>query len=637
MTSRVHPEQVFAHDTGGPKNRPGVSNVVRVGGALETAIKWITEVPAALLLVAEVVLLLTNVTCRYVLQNPLIWGDELASILFIWLSMLGAVVALRRGEHMRLTMFVARMSPQNRAFAETLGNFVVMTFVLLLVRPAADWAMDEWIIRTPALDLPNAVPAAAIPVAAALMLVLAVTRLLERSSLRDCVKAFALVGGVAVSLYFARQALAPLTAVSLILFFAVGVIAIICLGVPIMVAFGVCTFAYLATVTGAPLTIVVSTMNQGMSSLVLLAVPLFILLGALMEAMGLAEAMIRFLASLIGHKRGGLAYVLIGAMYLVSGISGSKVADMAALAPGLFPEMKKRGANEGDLVAMLSSAAAMSETIPPSLVLITIGSVTGVSIAALFTGGFMPAVVGAVALAAVVWFKSRKEILQGVQRASRAEIGRAFLISLPALALPFVIRGAVVEGIATATEVATIGVAYTCVVGLLLYRRFDWSRLYPILVEAASLSGAILIIIGCATAMGWALTQSGFSAQLATLMMAAPGGTLGFLAISAITFVMLGSFLEGIPAIVLFGPLLFPIARAMGISDVHYAVVVVFAMGLGLFAPPLGLGFYAACAVSKVDPSTAMRRVWPYLGALATALIVIVLVPWVSVGFLHAK
>jgi tripartite ATP-independent transporter DctM subunit len=637
MTSRVHPEQVYAADISGSPSGSRVtsSKVARIGGALETIIKWITEVPAAILLVAEVALLLANVFCRYVLQNPLIWGDELASILFIWLSMLGAVIALRRGEHMRLTMFVSKMSPPARIFAETFGNFIVMTFVLLLVGPATDWAMDEWIITTPALGWPNAIPAAAIPVAAALMLALAVTRLLGRSTLRDCFVSFAIVGGLAVVLYFVSSLLAPLTAVSLMLFFGVGLITIICLGVPIMVAFGVCTLAYLATVTGAPLTIVVSTMNQGMSSLILLAVPLFILLGALMEAMGLAAAMIRFLASLIGHKRGGLAYVLIGAMYLVSGISGSKVADMAALAPGLFPEMKKRGANEGDLVAMLSSAAAMSETIPPSLVLITIGSVTGVSIAALFTGGFMPAVVGAIALCAVIWFKSRKEILQGVRRASGPEIGRSLMIALPALALPFVIRAAVVEGVATATEVATIGVAYTCVVGLLLYRRFEWNRLYPMLVETASLSGAILIIIGSATAMGWALTQSGFSAQLASLMMAAPGGKLGFLAISAITFVILGSFLEGIPAIVLFGPLLFPIARAMGISEVHYAMVVVFAMGLGLFAPPLGLGFYAACAVSKVDPSIAMRRVWPYLGALATALVVIVLVPWVSVGFLR--
>jgi tripartite ATP-independent transporter DctM subunit len=637
MTSQVHPEQPFAADMSGPASgsRASPSKFARLGGRLESVIKWSTEVPAAILLVAEVILLLSNVFCRYVLENPLVWGDELASMLFIWLSMLGAVIALRRGEHMRLSMFVALMSPPARRFAETFGNVVVVTFVLLLVGPATDWAMNEWIITTPALGLPNAIPAAAIPVGSVLMLALAVTRLLGRATLRDCAASLAIVGGLAVVLYFSSSTLAPLTAGSLILFFVVGLVTIICLGVPIMVAFGVCTLAYLATVTGAPLTIVVSTMNQGMSSLILLAVPLFVLLGALMEAMGLAEAMIRFLASMIGHKRGGLAYVLIGAMYLVSGISGSKVADMAALAPGLFPEMKKRGANEGDLVAMLSAAAAMSETIPPSLVLITIGSVTGVSIAALFTGGFMPAVVGAVALAGVIWLKSRKERLQGVQRASRAEIGRSLLIAVPSLALPFVIRAAVVEGVATATEVATIGVAYTCVVGLLLYRRFEWSRLYPILVETASLSGAILIIIGSATAMGWALTQSGFSAQLASLMVAWSGGKLGFLAISAVTFVILGSFLEGIPAIVLFGPLLFPIARAIGISEVHYAMVVVFAMGLGLFAPPLGLGFYAACAVSKVDPGVAMRRVWPYLGALAAALIVIVAVPWVSVGFLR--
>ncbi|OLL29202.1 ABC transporter permease [Burkholderia sp. SRS-W-2-2016] len=613
----------------------GIARIPRIGAALETVIKWITEVPAAVLLLAEVGLLLANVSCRYLLHDPIIWGDELASILFIWLSMLGAVIALRRGEHMRLTMFLAKMPPSRRVFAETLGNVIVMTFVLLLVRPATEWALDEWIITTPALSLPNALPAAAIPVGAILMLVLAATRLLERSTLRDCAAAFALVGGIALALYLGRNALAPLTAVNLLLFFGVGTITIICLGVPIMVAFGVCTLAYLATVTDAPLTIVVSTMSQGMSGLILLAVPLFILLGSLMEAMGLAEVMIRFLASLIGHKRGGLAYVLVGAMYLVSGISGSKVADMAALAPGLFPEMKKRGANEGDLVAMLSAAAAMSETIPPSLVLITIGSVTGVSIAALFTGGFMPAAVGAAALCAVIWYKSRKEKLEGVVRATRGEIGRTLLAAAPALALPFVIRAAVVEGVATATEVATIGVAYTCIVGLLIYRRFKWNRLYPILVETVSLSGAILIIIGCATAMGWALTQSGFSSQLATLMMAMSGGKFGFLAISAVTFVILGSFLEGIPAIVLFGPLLFPVAHAMGISDVHYAMVVVFAMGLGLFAPPIGLGFYSACAVSKVDPTKAMRRVWPYLGALAVALLVIVAVPWVSTGFLR--
>ena len=179
------------------------------------------------------------------------------------------------------------------------------------------------------------------------------------------------------------------------------------LGLPIAFAFGIATLAYLIFTTTTPLTIVVSRMDEGMSHIILLSVPLFVFLGALIEMTGLARAMVDFLASLIGHVRGGLQYVLLGATYLVPGISGSKAADMAAVAPALFPEMKKRGAKEGDLVALLSTSGAMSETIPPSLVLITIGAVTGVSIAALFTGGLLPAVVGMIALGVVVYFQSQ--------------------------------------------------------------------------------------------------------------------------------------------------------------------------------------------------------------------------------------
>ena len=613
---------------------PPASAIRRFGLRLETVIKWITEVPAAALVLAELGLLLTNVTFRYALHRPLVWGDELASLLFIWLAMLGAVIALRRGEHMRLTVFLARMAPDRRAFFQTFGHVVVVAFVLMLIGPAWEYTQDEWMITTPALEIKNAFRVGSITTGAALMLAMAVTRLMEHARGRDLALALAVVAGIAALLVVGKPVLLAMGNFNLILFFLVGVTSLVALGVPIFVAFGVATLAYLASVTNAPLTIVISRMDEGMSGLILLAVPLFVLLGALIEAMGMAEAMIRFLMTLVGHFRGGLAYVLIGAMYLVSGISGSKVADMAAVAPALFPEMKKRGANEGELVAMLSASGAMSETIPPSLVLITIGSVTGVSIAALFTGGFMPAIVGAVAMGLVVWFKSRKEDLAGVQRASLTQIWKAFLIAIPAVALPFVIRSAVVEGAATATEVSTIGVAYTFIVGLLLYRKFKWSRLYPILVETASLSGTILIIIGCATAMAWALTQSGFSRQLAQLMTAMPGGAWGFLAISGLAFVVLGSFLEGIPAIVLFGPLLFPIARTVGIHEVHYTMVVIFAMGLGLFAPPFGVGFFAACAIGKVNPDLAMKKVWAYLGALFVALVLIAAVPWISTGFL---
>ena len=196
---------------------------------------------------------------------------------------------------------------------------------------------------------------------------------------------------------------------------------------------------------------------------------------------------------------------------------------MAAVAPVLFPEMKARGAKPGDLVALLSATGAQTETIPPSLVLITIGSVTGVSIASLFTGGLLPGVVLAITLGVVVWWRYRKEDLSHVTRATRRQIGRTFLIAIPALALPVLIRAAVVEGVATATEVSTIGIVYAVIVGLLVYRQFDWTRLKPMLVDTACLSGAILLIIGTATGMAWGLTQSGFSGALAVAMTRSPG------------------------------------------------------------------------------------------------------------------
>ncbi len=621
-----------------PSHEPGKIGVAATGAPrfvrLDAALAWATEVPAALLVAAEIVVLLAGVVSRYVFRSPLVWTDELASALFLWLTMLGAVIALRRDEHMRLTALLTRTAPRWRSWLEAVGAMVVAAFVLLILAPAESYIASEWAILTPALEFHNSFRVAAIGVGAVLMIVIAAARLVERVRPRDAASAFATVGAVALAFWLARPMLLGLGQANLLIFF-VGIVALcVAIGVPIAFAFGVATFGYLALTTHVPLTVLVGRMDEGMSHIILLAVPLFVFLGGLIEATGLARAMVDFLAALLGHVRGGLAYVLLGAMYLVSGISGSKAADMAAVAPVLFPEMRRRGARGDELIALLASSGAMSETIPPSLVLITIGSVTGVSIAALFTGGLLPALVMALALCVIAHFRSRGEDLSAVRRASPRQVAKSFVIALPALILPFLIRTSVVEGIATATEVSTIGVVYTFVVGFFLYRWFDWRRLYPMLVETAALSGAILFIIGTATGMAWALTQSGFSRQLATMMAAMPGGQAGFLAVSIVAFVVLGSVLEGIPAIVLFGPLLFPIARALGIHEVHYAMVVILAMGIGLFAPPFGVGFYAACAIGRVDPDHAMGAIWPYLAVLLLALILVAAIPWISIGFL---
>jgi TRAP-type C4-dicarboxylate transport system permease large subunit len=190
-------------------------------------------------------------------------------------------------------------------------------------------------------------------------------------------------------------------------------------------------------------------------------------------------------------------------------------------------------------------------------------------------------------LCAVVWRRYRDEDLSHVRRAAASEIGRAFLIAIPAIALPFVIRAAVVGGVATATEVSTIGIVYSILAGLLLHRQFQWRRLYSMLTETAALSGAILLIIGAATGMAWALTQSGFSDSLAKFMTGLPGAAPVFLAVTIVAFVVLGSVLERIPAIVLFGPLPFPIAKQVGVHEVYYAMVVIPRDGHRLVRPAL--------------------------------------------------
>ena len=469
--------------------RPG-SRAYRLLLSLDRAIGLLVEVPAAFLVVAEIVVLFIGVVSRYVFHSPIVWSDELASILFLWLAMLGSVVAFRRAEHMRMTAVVSMTRPATRPFFEAIAVTVSVGFLVLTIEPALEFALEERFITTPALEISNAWRAAALPIGIGLMLVIGILRLFEMPQRRSMLAALAVVAALGVAFYLAGPLFRPLGNYNLLLFFVGVVGALVFAGVPIAFTFGIATFGYLALTTRLPVIVLIGRMDEGMSHLILLAVPLFVFLGLLIEMTGMARAMVGFLASLLGHVRGGLSYVLVGAMYLVSGISGSKAADMAAVAPVLFPEMKARGAKEGDLVALLSATGAQTETIPPSIVLITIGSVTGVSISALFTGGLLPGVVLGITLCSLVWWRYRDEDLSGVARPSGRAIGRAFVIAVPALLLPFVIRAAVVEGVATATEVSTIGIVYAALAGILIYRQFPLGRLYPMLVTTAALSGA---------------------------------------------------------------------------------------------------------------------------------------------------
>ncbi len=602
-------------------------------GRLDRGVGRALELACVALLVVETLILFAGVIARYVLHQPLVWSDELASTLFLWLGMLGAALAIRRNENLRMNTVVNRLPHALRVFAEPLSLAVMLAFVALVLPASIEHVQMEMIVITPTLEISSSWRAAAMPAALVLMALFLVLRMAALPP-RTLVVAVAVVLLVWLALYLARPWFLTLGRANLAIFFLGIVPVTVLLGVPIAFSFGVATFAYLAVATQLPTSVVVARFEAGMSNLILLSIPLFVFLGYLLEITGMAAYIIRFLSSLLGHVRNGLHYVLVAAMYLVSGISGSKAADMAAVAPALFPEMEKRGADRAELAALLAATGAQTETVPPSLILIAIGSVTGVSIAALFQGGLLPALVIGLMLCALVWYRGRRASITVAPRATRREIGRAFMVALPALLLPFVIRSAVIEGVATATEVSTIGIAYCFLVGALVYRELQWSQLGRILVQSASLSGAILIVVGAATAMAWAITHSGLSQSLAAAIGGMPGGRFTFIALSIVLFAVLGCVLEGLPAVVLFAPLMFPVAQQFGVSEVHYSMIAILAMGVGLFTPPFGIGFYITCAIGGADPDKAIRHIWPYLGVLLLGVIVVAAVPWLSVGFL---
>ena len=305
---------------------------------LDRAVGIAVAVPTAALVLLEILVLLGGVVSRYAFHHPIIWTDELASTLFLWLAMLGSAVALHRAEHMRMTAMVGMLSPPARLALDLVATVAALTFLLLILPSAYDFAMDEIPVTTPAMQVSDVWRAAALPVGFAIMIIIGIIKLVEAGNWRHIVGAVGASALIVGGLYLLQPNLEDLGNLNLLIFFVGIVAALVFAGVPIAFAFGLATFGYQALTTETPIVVVVGRIEEGMSHLILLSVPLFVFLGLLIEMTGMARAMINFLASLLAHVRGGLSYVLIGAMYLVSGISGSKAADMAAIAPALFPK-----------------------------------------------------------------------------------------------------------------------------------------------------------------------------------------------------------------------------------------------------------------------------------------------------------
>ena len=399
-------------------------------------------------------------------------------------------------------------------------------------------------------------------------------------------------------------------------------------GAPVAVAVGAAGLLGATLASPAPLAGTVQQMLHQVDSFVLLAFPLFVLAGALMETGGIARRLVDLAVALVGWIRGGLGMAVVVAEYVFSGISGSTVADVSAVASTTIPSMVRAGYSRELAVAIVSAASAMGILVPPCILMIVIGSIAGLSVAALFTAGFIPAVILAVALMIYIYRLAGRGGIEAAPRPGLYALGVAFRRALIPLGMPAIIFGGILGGIMTPTEASVVAVLYAAVVGLFVYREIKWSQLPEILIQSAAVTGAVGLLLATAGVISWFLTVQQLPAVLIGLMTIVPGSSLVFLVITAIVFIFFGAVVEGLPAVVILLPSLLPVATRLGIDPIHYAIVIVAAVGIGLFLPPVGVGLFIACGIANISVDRATRVVLPFIVVLCVGLAIIIVTPW---------
>jgi tripartite ATP-independent transporter DctM subunit len=416
---------------------------------------------------------------------------------------------------------------------------------------------------------------------------------------------------------------------SLILF---GVFTLLMLiGTPIAFCLGAASFAAILYI-GLPPLVIFQQMNSGMSTFTLLAIPFFIYAGDLMVRGGIAQRIVSFAGSLVGHMRGGLGQVNIAASTLFGGISGSAVAEAAAVGGLMIPQMKERGYGADYAVNVTSMAALIALLLPPShnMIIYSISAGGKISIADLFTAGIIPGLLFALALMVTAYFVARRrgyptEPFPGLRR-----VGWFFVNSLPGLLLIAIIFGGVRSGVFTATESSCIAVVYAILVTLFVYRQLGWSQFVDATLGAVRTTAMVLLIIGTAASFAWLMAYMRIPAQLIAAMGAVSENPLVILLMINLLLLLLGTFMDMGPTIIIATPIFLPVAMHYGVDPVHFGVILILNLGIGLNTPPVGAVQFVACAVAKISVWEAMRSIWPFYGAGIAVLMLVTFVPELS-------
>ncbi len=584
-----------------------------------------TEVLAAITLAADVVVVVCSVVWRYFLHDPVDWAEEIARALMGLQVFLGAATTLARAQHVGIDSFRNLFPPSWRPALIQLCHWLIVAVALALLLSSCALLEDARGQTTP-IGLPQWIYIAPVIAGSTLMLLFGSAAALDgpAASVWGTLVAAALVAG---AMWGWNNAM-PTLAVTPLMLLAGGFVLCIVAGLPIAFSLAFSALIYFLADPSLPMLVYSQQVLSGMDHFVLLAIPFFVLAGLLMEANGMSSRLIELLLRMMGRVRGGLNLIIITATAFFSGVSGSKLADVAAVGGIIMPAVRRTRQDPNDAAGLLAASAVMAETIPPCINMIIMGFVANISIGGLFVAGLVPAAFMALALA-VVAFAFGSRIDPGLafekRRALLPLIGGA-LVGFVMIAM---IGKGVTSGIATSTEVSAFAVAYALIVGGLAFRELSVRGVVRLFVRSASMAGGILFIVAAASSVSFALTIQQIPQQLSGFMVALGHqfGAYGFVLASTMLMIAFGAILEGAPALIIFGPLLTPIAQQLGISPLHFGTVMVVAMGFGLFSPPVGLGLFATCSITGTELKNVVRPMAKYLLVLFVALLVLVFVP----------
>ncbi|WP_366924416.1 TRAP transporter large permease [Metallumcola ferriviriculae] len=415
---------------------------------------------------------------------------------------------------------------------------------------------------------------------------------------------------------------------SLILF---GVFALlIILNIPVAVSLGLATLITIAATDTVPLMVVAQKMFTATDSFPLMAIPFFMIAGSLMEKGGISRRLIKFANTLIGSFHGGLALVTVMASMFFAAISGSSPATVAAIGSIMIPAMVKQGYSHDFATATQASSGYIGVIIPPSIPMVTYGVVTGASIGSLFMAGFLPGMLIGASLMLVAYLISRKQGYAGDSRATSREVFAAFIDAILALLMPIIILGGIYGGIFTPTEAANVAVVYGFIIGFFVYKELKWKDIPGVLRASAISSSMVMLIIATATAFGLLLTREMIPAKIASFFISFTDSTLVLLILINIMLLVVGTFLETNAAIIILAPIFYPVIVQMGIDPVHFGVIMVINLAIGMITPPLGVNLFVACGITKLSIERVIKANWLYLLISLVALGVITYIPAIS-------